>query len=82
MGVNMSENKETGSVNMGWKPFTIDHVLTHHGLGNSKTIVLFLTWILLIAASMLSVFYLTPDSWVSGNLDRSAIYSFLCCTRR
>lgn|GEM_PF-343995 len=76
MGVNMSDKNETGSVNMGWKPFTIDHVLTHHGLGRVKTIVLFISWIVLIAVSMLSVFHLTPDSWVSGNLDRSAIYSF------
>lgn len=72
----MSENKETGTANAGWIPFTIDHLLKNHGIGRGKTIALFLIWIILIAASMLSVFYMTPDSWVAGNLDREAIYGY------
>lgn len=72
----MSDKKETGTASAGWTPFTIDHLLTRHGLGQGKTVVLFFIWIVLIAASMLSVFYMTPESWVAGNLDREAIYGY------
>jgi len=70
----MYEKKET--VTVGWTPFTIDHLLTNHGLVRGKTFILLIVWIMTIAVSILSVIYMTPDSWVAGNLDRSAIYSF------
>jgi two-component sensor histidine kinase len=72
----MPETTETALAPSGWRPFTIDHLLKNHRIGQWKTITLLAIWIGLIAASMLSVFYMTPDSWVAGNLDRSAIYSF------
>jgi len=70
----MLEKKET--VTVGWTPFTIDHLLTKHGLARGKSFILLIVWIITIAVSILSVFYMTPDSWVAGNLDRSAIYGF------
>lgn len=72
----MSKKYGTAPSNAGWTPFTIDHLLTKHGLVKGKTILLLTVWIGLIAASIVSVLYMIPDSWVSGNLNRSAIYNY------
>ncbi|MEX0660985.1 MAG: histidine kinase dimerization/phosphoacceptor domain -containing protein [Balneolaceae bacterium] len=72
----MSDNNGKALSNNGWTPFTIDHLLTKHGLGEGKTLLLLTIWIGLIAASIISVLYMIPDSWVSGNLNRSAIYNY------
>ncbi len=72
----MSKNNGALPSHSGWTPFTIDHLLNKHGLGEGKTLLLLTVWIGLIAASILSVLYMIPDSWVSGNLNRSAIYNY------
>ncbi len=72
----MSNTNDSGPSHTGWTPYTIDHLLVKHGLSEGKTLLLLTIWIGLIAASIISVLYMMPDSWVSGNLDRSAIYSY------
>lgn len=72
----MSNYNRTPPSHAGWTPFTIDHLLTKHGLSELKTLVLLTIWIGLIATSIISVLYMIPDSWVSGNLNRTAIYNY------
>lgn len=59
-----------------WVPFTLDHLLSNHKITSLKTLLLLLMWIGLIAVSMFTVYYASPDSWVSGVLDQGAIYSY------
>lgn len=73
----MESNSTNNEVaDRGWVPFTLDHLLTNHKLTKLKTILLLLLWIGLIAVSMFTVYYTSPESWVSGVLDQSAIYSY------
>lgn len=72
----MYKEKENVTVAIGWRPFTIDHLLTKHGLIKGKTMAMLVIWIIAIGGSMISVLYMTPDSWIAGNLDRSTINSF------
>lgn len=72
----MREGKESVSVNPGWVPFTIDHLLKSHGLFSAKSATTIILWIALIAFSMFSVFYMMSGSWVAGYLDQSSINSY------
>ena len=59
-----------------WVPFTLDHLLSKHKLTEARTLVLLSVWVILIAVSMLSVHYMSPESWVAGSLDQSVIYKY------
>lgn len=62
--------------NIAWNPFGLDELLKNHSFFSVKSGLLLTFWVALIAVSVFTVIMMTPGSWVSANLDDSAIRTF------
>lgn len=72
----MTNVKKSSSGGYNWVPFTIDHLIEKHGFKSYRTLSLFAIWGVLIAVSMISVYFMSSGSWVHGDLERSAINNY------
>lgn len=72
----MGDGGNSITTNRNWIPFTIDHLLQKHGLFSAKSLVLILIWVLLIAGSFFSVWYMMSGSWINGQLNQDSIHTY------
>ncbi len=73
MGTTSKENTENIQA---WQPVGLDDVLNFIGLKDLRTIVVLLSWMILIGVSIYSVLVMLPQSWVSANVDIVNIQRF------
>lgn len=72
----MAKVKKGSIEGHSWVPFTLDHLIEKHGFKSYKTLSLLAIWTVLIVASMVSVYFMSSESWVHGDLNRSAINNY------